>query len=397
MLTQIPGSLKQKMPDLLISKFNLSRSTVVRSNIVELFEYFDTVMTEIGSKFSKEEISLFFRDLDFHSEIPALKKLVNKFLMKKPEPVANPAPAANLFKVADARELSKINEAIIKAQQVPVIQDPFPISKNFVNEAIGHTNYYETIVGIHRTNKDYMNYIRDNIKKITDLKIKSKKFTHDIIIEKLKKEFEIISKNPEFEKVYFDSKAGILHAVTAENCLLGEDKVNFGKFDITYNGSEILIYPYSNNLAYDAGYDDDYDHYDDDDDEDNDDNYDENGNYHPPEKLVVPVSVNKPVGNMEIASSGKASFHPHVFENEFNMCYGNATATFSELFEAFNIAGIFTITNLILHEYNDEAPIYDLCNYKKLFNYDSYLKITSKHRIHKDMVSDLNQLKAVAV
>ena len=381
MLTQIPGSLKQKIPDLLVSKFNLSRSTIVRSNIVELFEYFDTVMTEIGSKFSKEEISLFFRDLDFHSEIPALKKLVNKFLMKKPESVANPAPATNL---------PKINEAVIKIQPAPAIQDPFPISKNFVNEAIGNTNYYETIAGIHQTNKNYANYIRNNIKKITDLKIKSKKFTHDIIIEKLKKEFEIISKNPEFEKVYFDSKAGILHAVTAENCLLGEDKVNFGKFDITYNGSEILIYPYSNNLAYDAGYDDD-------DDEDNDDNYDENGNYHPPEKLVVPISVNKPIANMEIASSGKASFHPHVFENEFSMCYGNATATFSELFEAFNIAGIFTITNLILHEYNDEAPIYDLCNYKKLFNYDSYLKITSKHRIHKDMVSDLIQLKAVAV
>jgi hypothetical protein len=219
-----------------------------------------------------------------------------------------------------------------------------------------------------------------------------KKFTHDIIIEKLKKEFEIISKNPEFEKVYFDSKAGILHAVTAENCLLGEDKINFGKFDITYNGSEILIYPYSNNLAFETGDDEDYD---DEDDEDNDDNYDENGNYHPPEKINI--SVNKPIANMEIASSGKASFHPHVFEYEYNMCYGNATATFTELFEAFNIAGIFTITNLILHEYNDEAPIYDLCNYKKLFNYDSYLKITPKHRIHKDMVSDLNQLKAVAV
>ncbi len=124
---------------------------------------------------------------------------------------------------------------------------------------------------------------------------------------KVSNEFDQIIRSDQFTYIYFDSFKMQFHAVTKNNCILEykDSKINFGKFDLVYDLKKNIYYymPYSDNIIYDSRY-----------------------------------------------------IHPHVYENH-KMCYGTALASATECMETFDIAKIYSISSMILHNFNPDSPI----------------------------------------
>lgn len=134
-----------------------------------------------------------------------------------------------------------------------------------------------------------------------------KKVDYTDVINKINEEIVKIINSNLFDYIYFDTSTCILHVIQRNECILHHEKTkyNLGKFSFNFNlqTNEFYILPFEGNIV---------------------------------------TKYN--------------NIHPFVFDYG-GLCFGNATATFTECLKTYDLAKIFMLADCIMREYCDDNPV----------------------------------------
>lgn len=233
---------------------------------------------------------------------------------------------------ATVRELGDFDNKIVEA-----------LTSSFFNKNQNKDSLLQNIRTHQNQISTYNDRIRNSLKSIVEWRKELANMDNIDNSAVFLREMNKIINSQKFEQIYFHTRGNWLCAVTKPvNIRFDEHDYSFGQYVIAFSPHEknFIVLPHKNNILVDGA---------------------------------------------------DSRYHPHVFDQK-NICWGNASATFSELMANQKIGDLFLIANMIIHAYNKDSPVNMIDDYKsraRALTVNNFRRYTD-FPIHFELLLELN-------